>query len=99
MRRAFSCSDRGAAVQRLKEGNAALSTDTISVVWFFERSGRFVRCETRDVPGVFELVIVEADGTERVERFDDSDMMFARQQQLASTLKDDGWQGPFGRFI
>ena len=71
------------------------------MVWFYERQGTFIRCETRDAsaPGGFELVIVEPDGTESVEQFDDSAALERRQQELQSTLTHDGWQGPFGRTI
>jgi hypothetical protein len=71
------------------------------MVWFYERQGSFIRCEARDAPGGagFELVIVEPDGTESVERFDDSASLQRRQQELQSNLSHDGWQGPFGRMI
>lgn len=68
------------------------------MVWFFERQGSFIRCETRGDPG-FELVILDPDGTERVEQFADSQSLDARQRELQSTLEHDGWQGPFGRTI
>lgn len=70
------------------------------MVWFFERSGAFVRFESRTVdddPGVFELVIVDADGAERRECFKDSEQLLQRQLQLERGLEHDGWQGPFGR--
>jgi hypothetical protein len=70
------------------------------MIWFYERHGTFIRCETRDADGrAFELLIVDPDGTERVERFDDSSSLERRQQELQSTLEDDGWSGPFGRTI
>ncbi len=71
------------------------------VVWFFERNGVFVRFETPDTARtpVYELVIVDADGTERVERFATSDELHRRQQQLQSTLCAEGWTGPHGRFL
>jgi hypothetical protein len=72
------------------------------VVWFFERKGSFVRFETRDVagqPDSVELVIVQPDGTETVERFLSSDQLYARQLELQSTLAHDGWAGPYGRFF
>jgi hypothetical protein len=71
------------------------------MVWFYERQGNFIRCETRDVTQVraYELVIVRPDGTETVERFADSASLDRRQQELQSTLVHDGWQGPFGRTI
>lgn len=71
------------------------------MVWFYERHGTFIRCETRDAaPGAgFELLIIQPDGRESVERFDDSASLERRQQELQSNLSHDGWQGPFGRTI
>jgi hypothetical protein len=72
------------------------------VIWFFERRGSFVRFESRDVPntpGVYELAIVEADGVEKVETFEDSESLMRRQLELEEALEHDGWQGPFGRIF
>lgn len=71
------------------------------MVWFYERQGTFIRCETREtVNGIgFELVIMQPDGSEKVERYDDSASLDRRQQELQSNLATDGWQGPFGRTI
>ena len=75
--------------------------DPVRMVWFYERQGIFIRCETRDaLSGAgFELLIIEPDGTERVERYDDSSALERRQNELQTRLSDDGWQGPFGRTI
>ena len=71
------------------------------MVWFYERHGTFIRCETRDAAdgAGFELVICDPDGTERIERFTDSNEMTRRQEELGATLAHDGWTGPFGRMI
>lgn len=71
------------------------------MVWFYERQGAFIRCETRTAPsGVgFELVVIQPDGTEQVEHFDDSATLAKRQAELESALSNDGWTGPFGRTI
>ena len=44
------------------------------MVWFYERQGTFIRCETRVASSGsgFELVVIQPDGSERVEHFDDS---------------------------
>ena len=44
------------------------------MVWFYERQGTFIRCETRTASSGsgFELVVIQPDGSERVEHFDDS---------------------------
>jgi hypothetical protein len=71
------------------------------MVWFYERHGVFIRCETRDAANGagFELVIFQPDGTESVELFIDSAALERRQQELQSTFTHSGWQGPFGRTI
>jgi hypothetical protein len=72
------------------------------VVWFYERNGAFIRCETRDVLDGrvrYELVIVDAAGHERVEVFRTSDALVERQLQLEETLLKEGWEGPHGRFL
>lgn len=70
------------------------------MVWFYERQGAFIRCETRDAPnGGFELVVIHPDGSEQVEHFDDSAALSRRQAELESSLSHDGWTGPFGRTI
>jgi len=71
------------------------------MVWFYERHGTYIRCETRDAldGDGFDLLIVNPDGTERVEHFEDSGKLTRRQQELESLLTVDGWAGPFGRTI
>jgi hypothetical protein len=72
------------------------------VVWFFERHGRFLRFETRDAAeqrGLYELVIIDPDGGERVEQYEDSELLLQRQRELERHLLSNGWQGPHGRFL
>jgi hypothetical protein len=71
------------------------------MVWFYERQGSFIRCETRTASSGagFELVIIQPDGSERVEHFDDSATLARRQAELENSLTHDGWTGPFGRTI
>ena len=70
------------------------------MVWFFERHGTYIRCETRDAKdGGYELLVINADGSEKVERFADSAALTRRQRELDSHYADDGWTGPFGRTI
>ena len=71
------------------------------MVWFYERQGSFIRCETRDAASGngFELVVIQPDGTEHVEHFDDSATLARRQAELENSLTHDGWTGPFGRTI
>jgi len=77
-----------------------LRADTPIVVSFFTQAGSFVRCETREGPGeTWELLIVQPDGTEVVEQFDDSAAMAQRQAELTDCLVRAGWFGPHERRI
>ena len=70
------------------------------MIWFFEKKGQYVRCETRKADdGAYELVITDEHGAERVERFDDSASLAKRQVDLEHTLAADGWTGPHGRVM
>lgn len=70
------------------------------MIWFFEKKGAYVRCETRKSDdGVYELVITAPDGTERVERFADSADLARRQVDLEHGYAADGWTGPHGRVM
>lgn len=65
-------------------------------VWF-ERGGKFLRYEARDLPdGGYELRIVDPDGTERAERFTDSADLNRRQIDFERELAEKGWTGPHG---
>jgi hypothetical protein len=71
------------------------------MVFFFERRGQFIRCESRtaDSGSGYELAIVYPDGREDVERFDDPDELNRRQRELEQELTSGGWFGPHGRGI
>lgn len=65
--------------------------------WWFERTGQYLRYESRQQPhGGYELRVINPDGTERVERFEDSSDLSRRQQAFERELVDDGWNGPHG---
>jgi hypothetical protein len=70
------------------------------MIWFFERTGKYIRCETRETPdNAYELVITDSDGTERVERFEDSASLAKRQVEIELNLTSDGWTGPHGPVV
>ena len=71
------------------------------MVFFYERSGQFIRCESRpsESEGGYELVILYPDGREVIERFDDPAELNRRQMQLEQELTSAGWFGPHGRVI
>ena len=65
--------------------------------WWFERAGRYLRCETRGRPeGGYELHVINPDGAERVEQFDDSADLSRRQMAIEHDLRAEGWSGPHG---
>jgi hypothetical protein len=65
--------------------------------WWFRRGADYVRYESRKTDdGTYELRLLEADGTERVERFDDDRDLNERQRKLEGGLIQDGWTGPHG---
>jgi hypothetical protein len=69
------------------------------MIWFYEREGRHLRFEIRaHVEGDrYDLVITDADGMERVERFVDSSLLNRRSRQLELELRGEGWKGPHSR--
>ena len=67
------------------------------VFWWFERRGQYLRYEVRDLPdGGYELRVIDADGRERAELFDDSSELTKRQLDFEKELLEEGWTGPHG---
>ena len=65
--------------------------------WWFKRRDDLLRYEARDLPtGGFELRIVDPDGCERVETFEDETALMRRQVEFERQLRDSGWTGPHG---
>ena len=65
--------------------------------WWFERSGKFLRYEVRNLPdGRYELRVIDTDGTESAEHFDDSSRLTKRQVDFERDLVAQGWTGPHG---
>lgn len=71
------------------------------MVFFFERQGQFIRCESRPAESGsgYELLLLYPDGREEVEHFDDTVELNHRQLELESSLTSAGWFGPHGRVI
>jgi hypothetical protein len=64
------------------------------MIWFFERGDDRLQYEIRrevDGPG-YELVVTMPDGTERVERFEDTIAIVERALELQRELLVGGWQ-------
>jgi hypothetical protein len=66
------------------------------VFWWFERGGRYLRCESQQVNNGFELRIVNPDGSEQVEHFADSRELAKRQHDVIHEVTQEGWSGPHG---
>jgi len=65
--------------------------------WWFQRGGKYLRYEVNNRPeGGYVLRIVDPDGTERTEVFDDSEDLSKRQVDLERELTASGWTGPHG---
>lgn len=69
----------------------------VSLFWWFERGGKFLRYEVNDRPeGGYVLRIVDPDGIERSEHFEDSSELSRRQIDFERELSLNGWTGPHG---
>jgi len=67
------------------------------VFWWFERGGRYLRCEARQIAtGQYELRIVNPDGSEQVEHFAESGDLTKRQHDVLDAVTRAGWNGPHG---
>jgi hypothetical protein len=71
------------------------------MVFFFERHGQFIRCESRlaDKGTGYELFVLHPDGREEIEHFFDTVELNRRQIELETGLTSAGWFGPHGRII
>jgi hypothetical protein len=65
--------------------------------WWFKRGDSYVRYESRqNGAAAYELRIVNAEGGEDVELFDNEQDLSARQRDLEQQLMDQGFSGPHG---
>jgi hypothetical protein len=65
--------------------------------WWFKRGDSYVRYEARqNAVAAYELRIVDVDGSEAVEQFDNEQDLSARQRDLERELGEQGWSGPHG---
>jgi hypothetical protein len=65
--------------------------------WWFERNGQHLRVEVLQLAGEqYELRVIDAEGTECVETFDNANDLAMRQLQVQDALSGKGWTGPHG---
>ena len=66
------------------------------MLWIFERLGEQMRCEIRregDGAG-YEMILTSPDGSQRMERFDDTGDLIKRTLDLQRDLLEMGWRQP-----
>ena len=68
------------------------------MLWIFERQDQRLRCEIRHESGGpgYELIITSPDGSERMERFDETAALIKRSLDLQRDLIEAGWRAPRG---
>jgi hypothetical protein len=70
------------------------------MIFFFEQSGRYVRCELLPLPdGASELIVTEPGGDQTVEVLEGSAEVTRRMSELQQSFLNAGWWGPVGREI
>lgn len=66
------------------------------MIWIFERASERLRCEIRresSGPG-YELIVTNPDGSQRMERFDETAALIKRSLDLQLELIEAGWRAP-----
>lgn len=66
------------------------------MLWIFERKGEQMRCEIRreSVGSGYEMIVTAPDGSQRMERFDETNDLIKRTLDLQRELLESGWRQP-----
>lgn len=66
------------------------------MLWIFERKGKQMRCEIRrDAAGPgYEMIVTNPDGSQRMERFEDTTDLIKRTLDFQRELLESGWRQP-----
>jgi hypothetical protein len=66
------------------------------MIWIFERATQRLRCEIRheSAGAGFELIVTNPDGSQRMERFEDTPRLIKRSLDLQAELIEAGWRAP-----
>jgi len=66
------------------------------MLWIFERKGKKMICEIRreGEGSGYEMILTDPDGSQRMERFDDTGDLIKRSLDLQRDLLESGWRQP-----
>jgi hypothetical protein len=66
------------------------------MLWIFERKGEQMRCEIRREGGGsgYEMIVTNPDGSQRMERFEETAELIKRTCRLQWELLESGWRQP-----
>lgn len=66
------------------------------MLWIFERKGEQMRCEIRreGVGTGYEMIVTAPDGSQRMERFVETNDLIKRTLDLQRELLESGWRQP-----
>jgi len=66
------------------------------MMWVFERKGEQMRCEIRreGAGSGYEMILTSPDGSQRMERFDETSDLIKRTLDLQRDLLETGWRQP-----
>ena len=72
------------------------SDTLVRMLWIFERKGKQMRCEIRreGVGAGYEMIVTNADGSQRMERFEEPDELIKRSMDFQRELLESGWRQP-----
>jgi hypothetical protein len=66
------------------------------MIWIFERKQEQMRCEIRrdGVGPGYEMIVTSANGSQRMERFEETDGLIKRTLEFQRELMETGWRQP-----
>ena len=66
------------------------------MLWIFERKGEQMRCEIRrdGVGPGYEMIVTSADGSQRMQRFGETNDLIHKTLEFQRELMETGWRQP-----
>ena len=82
--------------EALAEGIQKSLRYSYQMLWIFECKGEQMTCEIRreGVGAGYEMVVTNADGSQRMERFEETADLIKRTLDLQGELLESGWRQP-----